>query len=103
VYKSLDPASLRALLESEKPPVLLDVRGPHEAAQGALRGARLIPMSELPGRYSELETGHPVAIYCHSGVRSASACRFLAERGFTDLYHLQGGIVAWVRAGLPLA
>jgi rhodanese-related sulfurtransferase len=103
VYKSLDPVSLQALLGSEKPPVLLDVRGRDEAARGGLPDARLIPLGELPGRYSELETGEPIAVYCHSGVRSASACRFLAERGFTDLYHLEGGIVAWARAGLPVA
>jgi rhodanese-related sulfurtransferase len=41
-------------------------------------------------------------LYCLSGVRSAQGCAYLAQRGFRRLYHLDGGIAAWAKAGLPI-
>jgi rhodanese-related sulfurtransferase len=44
-----------------------------------------------------------VVFICHSGARSDSVCRYLEENeGFGDLANLEGGIVAWHQAGLPL-
>ena len=102
MYRNIDPAALRNLLDESKPPVLLDVRNPDEVARGQLAGARHIPLAELPRRYAELAPEEPLVVYCHSGVRSASACGFLAGRGFAQLYHLEGGVLAWLRAGQKL-
>ena len=102
MYRPIDPDTLRTMLDASDPPVLLDVRGPDEVARGHLEGARHIPLGELPRRYAELALDQALVIYCHSGVRSASACRFLAERGYGQLYNLEGGIAAWARAGQPI-
>jgi rhodanese-related sulfurtransferase len=52
-------------------------------------------------RWNELSDKTPIVFYCHSGVRSAHACMYLAEQGFTELFNLQGGIMAWGQAGFP--
>jgi rhodanese-related sulfurtransferase len=102
MYHPIDPAALRAMLDTGDPPVVLDVRSADEVARGYLEGARHIPLGELPARLGELAADAPLVIYCHSGVRSANACRFLAERGYTNLYHLEGGILAWAHANQPI-
>jgi rhodanese-related sulfurtransferase len=103
MYRSIDPPTLQAMLGSDAPPVLLDVRTGEEFARGHLAQARHIPLAELPQRVNELARDTPLVAYCLSGTRSASACQFLAQRGFPDLYNLEGGIAAWSRAGQPIA
>ena len=76
--------------------VLLDVRTDEEVALARLEPPGLhIPLHELPARLRELDPARPLAIYCHHGVRSEHAGRFLEQRGFTDVVHLGGGIDAW--------
>jgi len=41
--------------------------------------------------------------YCQMGGRSAQAAAFAAANGFSDVYNLQGGIAAWMQAGLPVS
>jgi rhodanese-related sulfurtransferase len=82
--------------------VLLDVRTDAEVARGMIEGAIHIPLNQLPARYTELDPQVLTVIYCQSGARSAQACSWLGERGFAQSYNLQGGVLAWLREGLPL-
>jgi rhodanese-related sulfurtransferase len=102
MYQSLDPAGLQALLQSAAPPQLVDVRSAAEIARGAIAGARHIELAALPARAAELDPEAPCVVYCLSGARSAQACAYLAQRGFQRLYHLDGGIAAWAKAGLAV-
>ena len=102
MYQPLDPAGLQALLQGTAPPQLIDVRSAGETARGVIAGALHIELSALPARASELDPGAPWVLYCLSGARSAQGCAFLAQHGFRRLYHLDGGIAAWTRAGLPV-
>ena len=91
----LGPRDLKALLDSDAPPFLLDVRGPDEQAIAEIGGA-LLPLNELPWRVDEL-AGHKdnlVVVHCRSGARSAQAVQFLRERGYNAV-NLRGGILAW--------
>lgn len=90
------------MLQGAAPPQLIDVRSAAETARGVIAGALHIELSALPARVSELDPGAPCVLYCLSGARSAQGCAFLAQRGFRRLYHLDGGISAWARAGLPV-
>jgi len=101
MYKAVDPPALHAML-GEATPQLVDVRSAEEFARGAIPGARHIELAALPARLTELDPASPIVLYCLSGARSAQACAFLAQRGFGSLYHLEGGIAAWARAGLPV-
>ena len=102
MYRSLAPDHLQALLASASPPLLIDVRSPLEVKRGAIASARNIELSVLPARADELDPEAPCVLYCLSGARSARACAYLAQRGFRELYHLEGGITAWSKAGLPI-
>ena len=68
---------------------VLDVREPYEYEIANL-GAPLIPLNELPQRYEELDREQPLAIHCRSGARSANAVKLLQERGFENVYNVEG-------------
>ena len=86
---------LKARIESGSPFVLLDVRERFEWDIARLDGARLIPLGELHSRMSELDSADEIVIHCKSGVRSAKALRQLQKAGFSKLYNVDGGILAW--------
>jgi sulfur-carrier protein adenylyltransferase/sulfurtransferase len=88
---------LKSALDDGERLTIIDVREPHEWDIGNLEayGARLIPLGELPERFGEIETDAPIVLQCRSGARSERALHFLRERGFSRLYNLRGGILAW--------
>ena len=83
---------------------LLDVRTAPEFARGHIKGAKLIPVRELVRRIWELDhlKEKELLIYCRTARRSAIAMRILADHGFRKICDLEGGIIAWRRAGLPV-
>ena len=80
---------------------LVDVREASELRDGRVRGAMHIPLLQVAARMGELEVERPVAFLCRSGARSARATRMAARAGF-DAMNVQGGVIGWSRAGLPL-
>jgi len=74
---------------------LVDVREPFEFEIARIDGAKLIPLSEIAERADELQREQPIVVHCHSGRRSAQAVRLLQQRGFANVYNLEGGIDAW--------
>lgn len=98
-FKNIDPQELQAM-QAQGAIQLVDVRNDDEVAHGIIAGAKHIVLQSLPMRWNELNDDAPIVIYCHSGVRSAHACEYLAQQGFEQLYNLQGGVLAWGRAGM---
>ncbi len=84
--------------------VILDVRYQCEYDMGHLYDAVLIPYDELETRIGELEghKNHEIIVYCRSGYRSQIACEILANHGFTKVYNMLGGILAWIDADYPI-
>ncbi len=74
---------------------LIDVRQPEEYEQFHLPGSGLIPLPPLSDSTEGLDRARDLIIYCAVGGRSRMAAHFLARRGFTRVFHLQGGIEAW--------
>src|SRR5690606_24679149 len=70
---------------------LVDVRNPGEVAEGALEGARHIPLPALVDRLCELDPDAPTVVYCAGGYRSSIAASALRQHGFTDVSDLLGG------------
>ena len=93
----VEPEALRAELDSEEAPFLVDVREPGEWAIAHLPGAHLIPKGELADRVDELTRASKLVVYCRSGVRSAEATRFLLDLGFANVRSLHGGLNAWAQ------
>jgi rhodanese-related sulfurtransferase len=76
---------------------LLDVRQPAEHALVSLPGSTLIPLTELPGRLTEVQPppGATIVVYCHHGIRSMHGAAMLMQAGIANVYSLAGGIDAW--------
>lgn len=85
--------------------VLLDVRTPEEFAAGHLENAQNANINDnsFAAKTAALDKSKPVYVYCLSGGRSATAANFLREKGFKTVVDLQGGIMKWRAAKLPLA
>ncbi len=81
---------------------LIDVRGPGEWAQGVIEGAELVPLHVVPLQLDQWQDEKPIVFYCRSGARSAQACAYLMSRGHDQVVNLRGGVLDWVRNGLPL-
>lgn len=81
--------------------VVLDVRTPEEFASGHLPDAVNIDINsaEFASQVSALDPATSYALYCRSGNRSGVAMEAMQDMGFSDLYHLGGGIGAWTSAG----
>lgn len=92
---------LAASLASSAPPVVLDVREPHEWDIAAMDGAKLIPLGTLPARLDELDASRPIVTVCHKGMRSLRALELLRAAGFADVRSLRGGVDAWAREVAP--
>jgi len=76
---------------------LIDVREPYEFAGGAIDGATLIPLGQIPSRLNEIPRDRDVVVYCQAGGRSARALEVLRGAGFSRARHLRGGYAAWLR------
>ena len=83
---------------------LIDVRTPEEYNQGHLKGALNynINSSKFENQLSKLDKNKPVLVYCLSGGRSGSAAEMMADKGFTEVYNMQGGIMKWIAANKKL-
>jgi len=90
----MTPRELKSRLERGDDLFILDVREPHEYQICNLRG-HLIPLGDLPRRVSELDSSREIVAHCRSGKRSADAVQFLKTAGFSKVWNLKGGILAW--------
>lgn len=91
----LTPTELNRRIENGERWQLLDVREDWELAIACVPSALHIVMNEIPDRQSELDPAEPIAVMCHSGVRSARVAEFLSQAGFSEVANLAGGIDAW--------
>ncbi len=87
---------------SAKEAVIIDVREQNEWDDKHIPGAIHIPVAQLNNRLSELEQykDRPVIMQCRSGRRSAQGALVLHNAGFKKVYNMEGGILAWDKAGL---
>lgn len=94
--KSISVQELKALQDQGADFQLIDVREPGEYAMGNLNGI-LIPMGEVAAQVDRFDKEKQVVVHCRSGKRSASVIDYLEQNhGFTNLYNLEGGILAWI-------
>ena len=100
--RNLVPEELQSQLARADRPQLVDVREHPEFAAGRIAGARLLPLGELERRVAELDRSRPVVCVCRSGRRSAQAAEKLVALGFSRVHQLDGGLLAWEQAGLPV-
>lgn len=89
---------------AEQGVVTLDVRTPGEFNEGHIEGSQLIDFQSgnFENEIAALDKSKTFAVYCRSGNRSGQAVKVMREAGFNNLYNLNGGVIDWANAGLPL-
>ena len=100
----LTAAQLRAELEGDNPPVVIDVRNCGERGEnGFIEGALHIALGELPRRLDEIPRDRPLVLHCAGGHRSSIAASLLRQHGFEDVSDVLGGCAAWALLNTPAA
>ncbi len=95
--KSVTPQEFAALGPAV---ALIDVREAAELATVRTDRAQPMPMSTFLDHLDELP-GQPIYVLCRSGSRSARVVDYLEQQGY-DAYNIEGGILEWEAAGLPV-
>ena len=95
-YEMITQEKAKALMDSEKNYIILDVRTEEEFAEKRITGAILIPYDEIEARAeSELpDKDQLILVYCRSGRRSKIAAEALAKLGYSNVKEF-GGINDW--------
>ena len=94
--KEITVKELKRKLDKQEYFQMIDVREEFEYEVSNLNGEN-IPLGGLLLEVEKIATDKPVIIHCRSGARSAAAVMQLEAQGFTKLYNLKGGILAWAQ------
>lgn len=81
---------------------LLDVRTAEEFSEGHLENAKNIDVLEddFSEKVETLDKEKPLYLYCRSGNRSSKASAILKDKGFKEIYDMEGGFLKWSSEGL---
>ena len=84
--------------------VIIDVRTPDEYKRGHIEGSKLINFysDNFKDNLAKLDRNKKYLVYCRSGSRSSRAVKFMSQLQFEQVYNLNGGIIDWKNAQLPL-
>ena len=95
---------LKKRLESDKPPILVDVRENEEFRAGFIPGALHVPRSYLEQRAEQKlpDRGAEIVLYCAGGNRSVFAAKTLKDLGYTNVASANPGFVRWKDLGYPV-
>jgi len=98
----VSPQRVAEWLDDEPDLQIIDVRETYEHEAGHIAQARHIELERLAAQAQSLDRERPVVFQCRMGVRSAMATQAFRAAGY-EAYSMQGGLVAWAQAGLPLS
>ena len=101
--KEISADDLNRLIQTNDHIELVDIRTPAEITRGVIPNARTLPMHLVPLNLDYFSiSANQIVLYCRTGSRSAQACRFLNQQGIHNVISLRGGMVKWVKGGLPI-
>jgi len=105
VIETISPAEAADLVAA--PPaglILLDVRTPEEFNAGHLAGAVNLDFyaATFADDLAGLDRQAPYLLYCRTDNRSGQVRDMMRSLGFVEVHEIDGGINAWVEAGLPV-
>ena len=98
----LSPQSAAERLAGPNPPLVIDVRTPHERAEMSIAGSVHRPLGTLKDGLPDVAHDRAILVHCAGGNRSSIAASLLQRAGFSNVSEIAGGIAAWDAAGLPL-
>jgi rhodanese-related sulfurtransferase len=94
----VDAATVKAWLHNDEA-ILIDVREEEEHAEENIPGAALHPLSRFDPTLIPQDPRKKAVLHCLVGSRSLKAAEMLVESGFHQVFHMEGGILAWIAAG----
>lgn len=104
VVQHVNPEAAQKLVATNKL-VILDIRTPEEFQAGHIAGATNINFRapDFAKQIAALPKDKTYLLHCASGNRSTQSLPVFKQHEFKSLYHLDGGMKAWEKAGLPVA
>lgn len=92
---------LSSLMQSDKAPLVLDVRTAGERRDAAIDKTLCIPLAELPERFAEIPQDREVVILCQTGCRSSVAASLFRKEGYKSVRDMSGGMAEWTKNKMP--
>ena len=95
-YEQITPQEAKEIMDSGEEHIILDTREQDEFDEGHIKGAILIPYTEIENKAEEMlpDKDVQILVYCRSGRRSKIASESLAKLGYTNVKEF-GGIIDW--------
>ena len=102
-FTNLSPAEWKNGIDDDNA-IVLDVRTNAEFSDSFIPGAKNLDVgdADFKSKVIQFDKSKPCYVYCRSGIRSAKAMGMMQEIGFTEVYNLEGGILAWEYKGFEV-
>lgn len=102
---TISPEDVKKAIDTKQSHILLDVRTPAEFSRGKLEGSINIPIDQIE---ENIESTIPdkqktIYVYCLSGSRSEYAVNIMIKKGYTNVYDIPHGVLAWRAKGYSLS
>ncbi|MEJ2114631.1 MAG: rhodanese-like domain-containing protein [Gammaproteobacteria bacterium] len=98
MFKEFSPKQLKEYLEqTNKQPILLDVREPWEFERCHIANSKLIPMRQIPSVLQDYDLDEEIVVICHHGIRSRAVANYLYQHEYSKVINLSTGIDGWAR------
>ena len=96
VYEQITPEEAKKIMDSGEEHIILDTREQDEFDESHIKGAILIPYTEIENKAEEMipDKDKLILVYCRSGRRSKIAAESLSKLGYTNVKEF-GGIIEW--------
>jgi len=96
-YRKISAAEAKKMLDENPNATLLDVRTEAEFKEKHIPRALLLPLNEVENKAATVlpDKNALILVYCRSGRRSNTAANLLISMGYTNVYDMEGGIIAW--------
>lgn len=96
------PTAQVVQMVNQKDAVLVDLRNHDKFKAGAIAQARNIPVADLDNKANSLPKDKPIILICETGRTAPRSIGVLRKHGLQEIYTLEGGLQAWMQAGLPI-
>ena len=90
-------------LANDKQGLFLDIRSAEHFKAGNIPQSRNVPAADILNKLNSLPKDKPIIVVCERGRSSTGVVQSLKSKGYDEVYSLQGGLAAWLEAGMPLA
>jgi rhodanese-related sulfurtransferase len=101
----VSPASAIRLINNHDDALIIDIRAAADYKKGHIKGAKNVHLSDFASSIEAFSDykNKPVLLYCNSGSTTRRAVKLLKNAGYENINDLEGGIVAWKEANMPLS